>query len=158
MNVLIKVELPDDAIIPDVDEITLGDENRNCKVVAVIPEPYFLQYTKGDTQVLDGCTIQLTDDSVNPITVQSPEQQKIQNKAFNLINRIDRAVTETLRMMGYPILDLKMGTVERILSEPTEQVNHPDHYNAYPIEVIDMMAEIFSVEADHGREGSRHTP
>ena len=27
-----------------------------------------------------------------------------------------------------------------------EQVNHPKHYNQYPIEVIDMMLEIFGRE------------
>ena len=28
-----------------------------------------------------------------------------------------------------------------------EQVNHPDHYNQYPVEVIEMMVKIFGVEA-----------
>lgn len=28
-----------------------------------------------------------------------------------------------------------------------EQVNHPSHYNKYPMEVIDMMVRIFGVEA-----------
>ena len=28
-----------------------------------------------------------------------------------------------------------------------EQVNHPDHYNQYPVEVIDMMQKIFGIEA-----------
>jgi len=28
-----------------------------------------------------------------------------------------------------------------------EQVNHPDHYNQYPVEVIDMMLKIFGREA-----------
>ena len=29
---------------------------------------------------------------------------------------------------------------------PKEQVNHPDHYNLYPIEVIDMMIAIWGLE------------
>jgi len=28
-----------------------------------------------------------------------------------------------------------------------EQVNHPEHYNQYPVEVIDMMVRIFGTEA-----------
>ena len=27
-----------------------------------------------------------------------------------------------------------------------EQVNHPDHYNSYPIEVIDMMISIWGIK------------
>ena len=30
-----------------------------------------------------------------------------------------------------------------------EQVNHPDHYNKYPVEVIDMMVKIFGVNATY---------
>ena len=30
-----------------------------------------------------------------------------------------------------------------------EQVNHPEHYNQYPVEVIDMMVKIFGVEATY---------
>lgn len=28
-----------------------------------------------------------------------------------------------------------------------EQVNHPDHYNSYPIEAIDMMIKIWGIES-----------
>ena len=28
-----------------------------------------------------------------------------------------------------------------------EQVNHPDHYNQYPVEVIDMMLKVFGINA-----------
>ena len=32
------------------------------------------------------------------------------------------------------------------MSEDKEQVNHPKHYNQYPMEVIDMMVSIWGVE------------
>ena len=28
-----------------------------------------------------------------------------------------------------------------------EQINHPEHYNRYPVEVIEMMVRIFGTEA-----------
>ena len=28
-----------------------------------------------------------------------------------------------------------------------EQVDHPDHYNQYPVEVIDMMEKVFGIDA-----------
>ena len=37
-------------------------------------------------------------------------------------------------------------TPERVNKLP-EQVNHPKHYNQYPMEVIDMMIKIFGKEA-----------
>ena len=30
-----------------------------------------------------------------------------------------------------------------------EQVNHPAHYNDYPVEVIDMMIKIFGIQATY---------
>lgn len=32
-------------------------------------------------------------------------------------------------------------------TRPKEMVNHPSHYNLYPIEVIDMMVSIWGVKA-----------
>ena len=43
--------------------------------------------------------------------------------------------------------DTQLRTLEVVKSGEKEQVNHPDHYNDYDVEVIEMMRRIFGLEA-----------
>ena len=52
------------------------------------------------------------------------------------INELNRLEEETRKIQNLP-LDV---------TKPYEEVNHPDHYNVYDVEVVEMMERIFGIE------------
>lgn len=149
--------------VPDIAKgpitINIGDANADTNIISeTLCQDLLKKYPnlKEKTSALIKDNNPLEENEQNRISVNTDVENKdIQNskkyveeqiiprkKELKRINDLSSSI-KNLDNVGEFFLSIPEDNID---NKPYEEVNHPDHYNVYDVEVVEMMERIFGIE------------